>query len=97
DDAAPTPVLQQPFHHLEEQEGCFSRPRTLREVGLDTGFLIPPEGRIGKDHINSVGLADCRYGCRKSVPSDDVRLAELVEQEVHHGQKVWEWLLLDAS
>jgi hypothetical protein len=96
-DSAPSAVFQHPFHYLKEKQGGLGGPCSFGEVGLNAGFLFATKWWIGKNHIHSIGSANRRYWCCESIPANDVRLAELMEQKVHHRQKVWERLLLDAS
>ncbi len=85
-DPAAAAVLEQTNHQLKEE------PRGLRclligwEVGLDSPLLFSAERRICEDDVNAVAPADLGNRPRERIGADNIRLGDLVQDEVHHSE-----------
>src|SRR6185503_1956736 len=73
---------------LQEQQGRFGGLVVVWEVALDTFLLFAAEGRVGKDHIDALLLADLRKLEAKRVTRVDLRRVEPVQQQVHLAKKI---------
>jgi hypothetical protein len=74
--------------YLQEQQRGFRRLHVGREVGLDAGFFLAAEGRVGEDHVHPLAVADLGDAPLQCVAVGDLRRFQAVQQQVHLRQHV---------
>lgn len=58
--AAEPAALQPPHDELQKQQGRFSSPAILREVGQNSRLFLAAERRISQNHLDAITLTDLR-------------------------------------